>query len=195
MGRNSIAAVLAALVLLAGCASGSSSAGTNQIPVIAAESTAAASAETESTSSGTDYGFGRIPEFSASDLDGKTFDNALFKEKDLTFINYWATWCPPCRGELPDFQALYDQYGDRITFVTVIDDAIDNAEAGKLADEYLSFCVNLTPDSRLISELQTGYVPTSVIVDSDGNLVIDKMIGAYGGEYAGYIDEALEKVE
>lgn len=140
------------------------------------------------------YGFGRIAEFSTSDMNDNTVTNDIFSQNKLTFINYWATWCGPCRDELPDFQPLYDKYGDDITFVTVIDDGVNNDAANELVDEYLSFCINILPTENLLKALSTGYVPTSIIVDRDGNLVFEQIIGAKGDEYAQYLDLALETV-
>ncbi|MDR3295716.1 MAG: TlpA family protein disulfide reductase [Clostridiales Family XIII bacterium] len=138
------------------------------------------------------YGFGRIADFSTEDVLGNAVDNGIFREKNVTFINYWASWCGPCRGELPEFQALYDQYHDKVQFVTVVDDAADNPAATQLMDEYLSAWINLFPDGALLASIQSGYVPTSVIVDGEGYLLVDKIVGASMDQYVTGIETALE---
>lgn len=58
------------------------------------------------------------PELDAVDLDGRpwTLEDA---DGRLIWINFWATWCPPCRTEMPMMQRLYEQYGDRILIIGV----------------------------------------------------------------------------
>jgi len=142
-------------------------------------------------SSDNDNGYGRIAEFMTTDLQGNDVDNDIFEQRELTFIYLWATWCAPCRNQLPDFQELYDNYSDRVSFVTIVLDGADNPSADDLADEYLSSFTNLLPEDRLLSEIMPRYVPTSVIVDSEGYLVMDKIVGPRGNEYSQYLDEAL----
>ena len=140
--------------------------------------------------SGSDYGYGQIASFSTTDLDGGAVTEAIFKEKPVAFINYWATWCGPCRSELPDFPGMHEKYKEQVTFVTIVDDGKGNDNANALADEYLKGYINILPTEELVGPIQSGYVPTSVIVDAGGFLVIDKIVGAVG-DYSGYIDLAL----
>ena len=51
-----------------------------------------------------------LPSFKATDLNGKPFGSADLKNK-VVIINFWATWCPPCKKEMPGFQELQDRYG------------------------------------------------------------------------------------
>jgi thiol-disulfide isomerase/thioredoxin len=145
----------------------------------------------DSGSSGTykprDHGFGKIDPFSTNDLSGKTVTESIFKKKPLTFINYWATWCGPCRAELPDFKALYDKYGSNITFLTIIDDGT-TSYAKTLSDQYLYFATNV------LKNIRSGYVPTSVIVDQESYILTDKIIGAYGSNDSTFFDKALKIV-
>jgi thiol-disulfide isomerase/thioredoxin len=143
-----------------------------------------------------DYGFGRIGAFKTTDMRGNAVDESIFKEKSLTFINYWATWCGPCRDELPEFQSLYDQYKDKVAFVTIVDDGKDNAAAGEMAGAYLSSFINLLPEKNLVQPIMSGYVPTSVVVNNDGYLMLDQIIGSHSmEEYSSFLDKALELVE
>ena len=141
-----------------------------------------------------DHGYGKIASFSTRDLGGAEVTQAIFGEKPATFINYWATWCGPCRVELPDFPGMYEKYKDRVTFVTIVDDGENNDSAMTLAAQYLGGYINLLPTDDLVAPIQTGYVPTSVIVDAEGFLVIERIIGAVG-DYSDFIDAVLEIVE
>ena len=141
-----------------------------------------------------DRGFGRIGSFSTNDLNGNAVTESVLAEKPVTFINYWATWCGPCRAELPDFPGMAEKFKDNVTFITIIDDGQNNSAAKSLADQYLKSYVNLLPVSALVAPIQSGYVPTTVIVDAGGYLLSDKIIGAVG-DYSAYIEAALRLVE
>jgi thiol-disulfide isomerase/thioredoxin len=131
-------------------------------------------------------------------MDGQTVTEDIFEEKPLTFINYWATWCGPCRNELPEFDAMVEKYGDKVSFVTIIDDGAGNADAAELVDRYLSGYTNLLPTASLVEPLQSGYVPTSIFVARGGNIVVFdgeygggyQLVGSYG-DYSEFIDAAL----
>ena len=140
-----------------------------------------------------DYGFGKIGDFSTKDMNGNKVTNSIFKEKPITFINLWATWCGPCRSELPDFQALYDKYNDKVKFVTIIDDGVSaKSKAIELINAYLTSFTNILPDPNIVEPMSSGYVPTSVIVDQGGNLILDKIIGVQN--YNELIEKALKAV-
>jgi thiol-disulfide isomerase/thioredoxin len=140
-----------------------------------------------------DYGYGKISAFQTTDTKGNSVDESIFREKAVTFINYWATWCPPCRAELPEFQSLYDEYKDQVTFLTIVDDGADNPTADKMVKDYLTSFTNLLPDDALLQAVASGYVPTSVIVNGDGYLMLEQIIGSNSMEgYAQYLDQALK---
>ena len=67
--------------------------------------------------------FNDAPEFTFTDLDGHTINNANMLGK-VVFVDFWATWCNPCRRELPEFQAFYNLYKDnpRVAFIAASTD-------------------------------------------------------------------------
>jgi thiol-disulfide isomerase/thioredoxin len=83
-------------------------------------------------------------------------------------INLWATWCAPCRREIPDFEQVNQDRGDEITFVGInVGEDADRAqdfvdEVGATYDQYLD------PDGYAITELNTSAMPVTILIDRDG---------------------------
>ena len=139
-----------------------------------------------------DRGFGQIGEFSTADMDGNTVTEDVLKEKPLTFIYYWATWCRACVVGISELNELYEKYKDDVTFITIIDDGSQNSAADNLIKQHLKNFVNLLPVEDLVGPIRTRYIPTSVIVDSGGFLIEDRIIG--NNDFSVNIDAALEIV-
>lgn len=121
--------------------------------------------------------------FSADNLRGEEpITEAYFAEADLTLVNYWATWCPPCRKELPDLAKLSELSEGRVQVLGVLLDSIVDAEltrdegvieaAHALLDASGATFPVVVPDMWLlqIGSIVTA-VPTTFIVDREGNLV------------------------
>ncbi len=119
----------------------------------------------------------RRPDFALPDLDG-VLRNVQEWDGRVLVVNFWATWCPPCRREIPDFIALQEQYGERgLQFVGI---AID--ERAAVADFVQELGVNypslvgqadaIELGRRLGNSL--GALPYTVIVDRQGMLVFAK---------------------
>jgi peroxiredoxin len=89
----------------------------------------------------------------------------------VVLVNFWATWCPPCRKELPDLEALYRQFKDR-GFVVL---AISDEEIGKvkafITDQRVTYPVLLDPGRTVTELFRVAGIPQSFVYDRDGNLV------------------------
>ena len=126
---------------------------------------------------------GRATEFSLPDLEGKRRSLKEWRGK-VVVLNFWATWCPPCREEIPLFIGLQKQYGGNgLQFLGV---AIDRRE--DVASYYARIGMNyptLIGDDEVI-EIMRGYgnrmgsLPYSVVIDRDGQVVARKL-GAFRG--------------
>lgn len=111
-------------------------------------------------------------DFSLKDLNGNVVDVNQFKGKTI-FLNIWATWCGPCRVEMPSIQKLYDQVDNKkILFIML---AVDRAQDLKkvkdfVTDKAYTFPV-YTPVGVLPSQLQVGSIPSTFIIDPEGKIV------------------------
>lgn len=91
----------------------------------------------------------------------------------LVFVNFWATWCPPCIAELPDIQALYDSTGYEVVFVMIsLDENKDKARAFIEKNQY-SFPVYF-PASAIPSTYDIRSIPTTYVLSPQGQIVAEK---------------------
>ena len=108
------------------------------------------------------------------DKNGKTVSLEEFKGK-IIFVNFWATWCPPCIAEMPSMQKLYDDYQDKIVFLFVTTDSFEKANSF-LVKENLNLPI-FQPVSNPPLEIKSSTIPATYLVDQHSNIVVAK-IGA-----------------
>jgi thiol-disulfide isomerase/thioredoxin len=116
------------------------------------------------------------PVFTATDLDGRSLSSASFRGK-VVLINFWATWCPPCRAEIPDLIALQEKYRDRLQIIGISEDEAPREVVKRfVADHRINYPVVMT--SPEIEKLFPGIgaLPTSYVVDRDAR-VVQKHVG------------------
>jgi peroxiredoxin len=109
-------------------------------------------------------------DFTLADLQGKTWHLQDLRGK-VVLVNFWATWCPPCRKEMPDLQALYEKFKDQ-GFVVL---AISDEEAAKVApfigERKISYPVMLDPGRKVNDLFFVEGIPKSFVYDRGGKLV------------------------
>ena len=95
-----------------------------------------------------------------------------FKGK-VVFLNIWATWCGPCRAEMPTIQDLYEQADTtKIKFVILsIDRDSDEPKVGKFIEKYHYTLPVYRPSGTLTSQLDVDYIPTTFIINKQGKIV------------------------
>ena len=135
-----------------------------------------------------------MPAYAAKLLDGAAYDLASDKGK-VVLVNVWATWCGPCRFEIPELQKLHDQYGARgFKVVGISVDEGDAAEVKQFAQaQKMSYPVVVDPEGKIANLLQTTVLPTSVLLDRNGKIVW-RQVGAipeHDPKLAAAIDAAL----
>lgn len=112
----------------------------------------------------------RLPALVLADVDGRPVSMESFKGKPVV-VNLWATWCPPCRREMPVFRDAQDENKD-ITFVFVNQGESPDAVRGFLHTEGLVLQnVLLDPGGKLAKEVGSMAMPTTLFYDLDGRLV------------------------
>ncbi|WP_336718093.1 TlpA disulfide reductase family protein [Chryseobacterium mucoviscidosis] len=110
------------------------------------------------------------PNFSVKNENGEITETSQLRGK-VVFINFWASWCPPCRAEFPSVQKFYDAYktNQNLVFLTVNLD--DEMILGKNYLQKEKFTIPfLVPNSSIPKELYNGSLPTTVILDKTGKI-------------------------
>jgi thiol-disulfide isomerase/thioredoxin len=114
--------------------------------------------------------------FSLKDLNGKALDANTLKGK-VIFLNLWATWCGPCRVEMPSIQNLYGSIDpDKVVFVMLSLDTEENFQkvVKFVKDKEFTFPVYVL-DGELPEQLQVSSIPTTFIISKDGKIKSKKV--------------------
>ena len=112
---------------------------------------------------------GRLaPNFTLVDLEGNTVTLSDFQGKTV-FVNFWATWCPPCRAEMPEMEAVYQEYKDK--GVVVI--GVDISEPESTVRQYIqrggfSWIIVLDSTGEVAANYKITSIPTSFFIDGEG---------------------------
>ena len=119
----------------------------------------------------------KVPEFSLKDLNGKRVGIKQFKGK-IVLLNFWATWCAPCKEEMPSMEVLHRQFRDKnFALLTV---SVDYGGV-KSVQEFINkhqytFPVLLDPKCEIFDLFKVKGIPTTFLVDKKGKM-IGKAIG------------------
>jgi thiol-disulfide isomerase/thioredoxin len=113
-----------------------------------------------------------MPAYKAKWLDGSSFDLAAEKGNVL-LVNLWATWCAPCRFEIPELDKLHSKYAARrFKVIGVSVDEGGTADVKQFVSEQkISYPIAVDPEGKLATILHTSMLPTSVLIDRTGNVV------------------------
>lgn len=90
----------------------------------------------------------------------------------VVFVNFWATWCPPCIVEMPSLQALYNDYNDKVEFLFVTNDDFETIESFKTKRDFNFEVFN--PLNESPKELFTRSIPRTFILNRKGEIVVDE---------------------
>jgi thiol-disulfide isomerase/thioredoxin len=117
-----------------------------------------------------------VAAFTLRDLDGRDISPASFRGK-VVIINFWATWCPPCRAEIPDLIALQTKYRDQLQIIGISEDEESAETVKRFATEHkMNYPIVMTTRDLERSFPGVSALPTSFIVDRDAR-VVQKHVG------------------
>lgn len=110
------------------------------------------------------------PDFTFTDLvTGKTTKLSDLRDKPV-YLNFWATWCPPCVKELPHIQSKYEKYKDRIHFLAISVDSEQDAPAQFISSKGYTFPVGYGNEREISRAYNIEAIPASYIIGTDGTI-------------------------
>ncbi len=131
------------------------------------------------------------PDFQLQSLDGQTISLSDLRGKPV-LINFWASWCPPCREEMPYLQEIYEEWTDKGLVVLAINIGESSSTAEEFIQSYnLSFTVLLDTEQDIAQRYNITGIPTTLFIDKDG-IIQDKVIGAF--QSTAQIENRLSKI-
>lgn len=117
----------------------------------------------------------KAPDFELKTLDGKSVKLSDLKGKKV-ILNFWATWCPPCKAEMPEMQKYHEEINDEVIILAVnIDPQLD---VQKFVDEMgITFTIPLDEEDLVSTDYQVISIPTTYFIDTKG-IIQAKHVGA-----------------
>lgn len=110
-------------------------------------------------------------DFSLQDLDGGAHRLSDYRGR-VVIVNFWATWCPPCRAEMPSMQRAWEQLEDEGILMFGIDVGEDEDTVFQFTANYpVEFPLLLDRDSKIIEQWPVNGLPTTFVVDTEGRIV------------------------
>src|SRR5215471_1444961 len=109
-------------------------------------------------------------DFTLQDLQGKPWHLRDLRG-NVVLVNFWATWCPPCRKEMPDLQALYDKYKDQGFLVLSISDEEVAKVSPFVSERKITYPVLLDPGRKVNDAFVVEGIPKTFVYDREGKMV------------------------
>jgi len=131
--------------------------------------------------------YGKAEDFTVTDLEGNEVSLSDFKGKKV-FLNFWATWCPPCKAEMPEIEKVYQETkdSDLVILAVEIGEPLDTVKTF-LNDKDYNFKVLLDLDQSVATTYGISSIPTSFFIDEEGNIISKRVGGMNYDEMKEYI--------
>lgn len=164
-------------------------------PVQQPQETEASAAPSAAAAAETDTPDVLAADFEVVNAEGSAVHLSDFTGEKPVVVNFWATWCPPCRSELPAFDTLNAEYGDRVTFmmVNLTDGERDTATGVKafVAAEGYSFPVYYDTAASAANAYEIYSIPVTVFIRADGTLARQQIGAMQESQLRAYLDDLL----
>jgi peroxiredoxin len=128
-------------------------------------------------------------DFTLTGLDGKQYSLSALRGK-VVLLNFWATWCPPCRKEMPDMEKLYQRLQAKGFVVLAISDEERDTVAGFEEKQKYTFPILLDPDRKVNTAFNVEGIPKSFLFDRDGKLVAQAIDMRTEGQFLEMLKQA-----
>jgi peroxiredoxin len=111
-------------------------------------------------------------DFTLKDLNGKSWSLKELRGK-VVLVNFWATWCPPCRKEMPDLESLYNRFSSKGLVILALSDEDDAKVRAFIAARKFTYTILLDPESTVKKRFLIEGIPQSLLYDRSGKLVAE----------------------
>lgn len=129
-------------------------------------------------------GITQMPDFESVDLEGNAVDSTIFEQADITVVNFWGTFCPPCIDEMPALAEWDEELPENVQIIGIVVDVpsetVPELETAKelVAQSGIKY-TNIIASDQFGGVFQHLIgVPTTFFVDSEGKVLCDEVIGA-----------------
>lgn len=152
--------------------------------------TAACSGPGEAVSQGISQG-ARARDFRLESLDGSKVSLSDYEGK-VVVVNLWATWCPPCRAEIPDLEAAYQDHKDKGLVILGVNIEEPAETVAPFVEEFeMTYPILLDSNGELMKTYRAQGLPMSFIVDADGIIQVRHMGFLSGEQLSSYLTRLL----
>jgi len=128
-------------------------------------------------------------DFTLTDMQGKSWTLRSLQGK-VVLVNFWATWCPPCRKEMPDLDALYRRFKDQgLVILSISDEEADKVKS-YLAEKPVTYPILLDPGRKVNDLFRINGIPKSFVYDRNGRLVAQSIDMRTQKQFLGMLDRA-----
>jgi thiol-disulfide isomerase/thioredoxin len=111
------------------------------------------------------------PDITLTAADGSTVSLASLHKDKPVYVNFWATWCPPCVKEMPDINAMHAKYGDKINFVAVsVDEQFSDAQSF-MANRQFTVPLYTGDLKQIFTAYHIEGIPVSLLIGKDGKIL------------------------
>lgn len=128
-------------------------------------------------------------DFTLTDLQGKTWTLSALHGK-VVLVNFWATWCPPCRKEMPDLEGLYNRFKDQGLVILAISDEEAEKVQPFITERKITYPVMLDPGHKVNELFQVDGIPKSFVYNREGKLVTESIDMRTQGQFLQMLAQA-----